>query len=241
MSEENDKPKLKLVPTDPVTRPDPKKPNIEKMRLWNRGDAGQWAMSREGIAGTYFAAAEDIETLLERFDAGIKVVGKEVGLDFDDFFASWVENDCMLSDEEGAKVLGEMERKLNDVFARQTKYEDFARIVDACDLYQHVHFARHAIAEEDAKGAAWMAALAAEAAVRMKGRSAEALLQAGYKHSVVAPAKKTEWHGLLVKAARRALKAGTPERKLVGLMHEQFNDHSMDAIRRALKKHKVLT
>ena len=217
------------------------KVDTSKMRLWNKGDAGQWAMSREGIAGTYFAAADDIAMLLDRFEAGYKLVGKECGIDFDDLFAEWIKNDCIFSGKKGDKMLKRINEGLQESVSRQSKYEDAARIVDSCDLYQQVCFTRDAIADDKAESAAWHAALAAEAAVRMKGRSAERLLKAGFMHSVVAPAKKTEWHKQLVKAAKRAKKTGIPERRLVGLMHEQFSEHSASAIRRALKKYGLLT
>ena len=64
-------------------------------------------------------------------------------------------------------------------------------------------------------------------------------VDSGYKHSVLAPLKKTEWHEPLIKAAKRELKAGTPERKIVGLMAEKFSK-SASQIRRVLKEKGVL-
>ena len=83
-------------------------------------------------------------------------------------------------------------------------------------------------------------AIASMLAIRLAGRSLERYVDSGYKHSVIAPSKKTEWHEPLIKAAKRELKAGTPERKIVGLMAARFPSKSESQIRRVLKNKGVL-
>ena len=172
---------------------------------------------------------------------GIKMVGKELDVDFDHIFRRWREKPKYYEnegqdDEDMEFLAGAMFKALEEQDTMQNSH----RVWDAMDLYQQVHLARWSLMDDDAKAAAWHCALAAEAAIKMKGRTAEKLLQSGFKHTVEPKAKQTEWHQSLVKAAKRELKAGTPERKIVGLMHQQFSSKSTDAIRRALKKHGVL-
>ena len=199
----------------------------EYLKIWSKESVGRWLESGEGIAGTSLLKANDVDGLLARFEVALHVVSNELEIDFDDIFGDFYGTAELTAEEKETKTRLSI-AKCFLAAQKQSSVLDAKRVFDALHLYQCVRYTRRSIELGDAEQAAFQCALATEAAIKLKGRTAEPLLEAGYKHSVLAPAKKTEWHDSLIKAVKRARRTGTPDRKLVGLMHEQFSDHSKE-------------
>lgn len=226
---------MSTIAKDDSAEERPPKLDPEKMRLWDMTDVGGWIKSRWGIVGSQFEAAEGIGELLDRFEAGIKLVEREFSVDFGEWLDDWIIS--VLSGEADEDKAKENREKLHERLREEEKdLSNVGRLVDAWDLYQWVNYTRANIAAEDAPSAAWTAALAAQAAIRLKGRTVESLLESGYKHSYVAPAKKTGWHADLVKAAERLRKNGIRANKIVGKLLAQFPDRSRSTIYRVLNE-----
>lgn len=163
------------------------------------------------------------------------MVGRELDVDIKAIYKEWEDDE-----NPDVNVTDRLINAIQDTANSQTDPISLYRFLDCAMMYQWIVFTRRAIENGDAKNAAWASALAAESAARLKGRSAEQFTISGYKHSYIAPMKKIQWHTQLIKAAERLRKNDTLDRSLVRLLHEQFPDHSKDAIRRALKSYGIL-
>ena len=222
-----------IAKDDTKKRKKPKASDISEKRLWEKEDFGHSShsiYSQDGIGRTHFELAGNIYGLLEKFDVAVAVVEREYGVDFDELI-----EECIRTASETDDLYMKVMDEFGLILKKQTGRLDFWRLIDAFDLYNCAGNVRRYIENEDAESAAYQAALAVQSAIRLKGRAAEALLASGYKHSVVAPSKKTAWHKDLVKAAERLRKNGTRDKKIVGKLLAQFPDRSRSTIYRILK------
>ena len=187
-----------------------------------------------------FEEATSIGDLFDSFERLARKVSLSLGLDVEEIVER-VERKrrTMFADHESYSAeLGDL---INDQFMEaRLQSEGVVQAMDITLLLESIGQSRRAIDGGHTELAAWDVAIASMLAIRLAGRPLERYVDSGYKHSVLAPAKKTEWHEPLIKAAKRELKAGTPERKIVGLMAAKFPSKSDSQIRRVLKEKGVL-
>ena len=186
-----------------------------------------------------FEEAMSVGDLLDSFERLARKVSLSLGLDVEEILER-VERKRRTMFVDSESYLAEWGDLINDEIIEARLLSD--GVVQAKDIFlllESIGQSRRAIEGGHTELAAWDVAIASMLAIRLAGRPLERYVDSGYKHSVLAPSKKTEWHEPLIKAAQLELKAGTPERKIVGLMAERF-PKSDSQIRRVLKEKGVL-
>jgi hypothetical protein len=201
-------------------------------------DIPEWATTVFGVSPdgkskalfTQFSAAEDIMSLLRSFIDLSTTVTKEIGLNVPELLSelgqaseSHYDKDRILRERIDSMVDGPNADWLKRAGP------------DLVYLYMQSTMAMSAIKRGESERGAWMTVIAAEIAFHLSLRGFEPALMAGYKQAVLAPAKKREWYPDLIKAAERLRKNGVPDRKIVGILREQFPDKSKSTIYRVLK------
>lgn len=187
-----------------------------------------------------FEEAETIDGLLDSFEKLARKVSLSLGIDVEEVLEREKRKKAaMFADyEEYAALLPDL---INDSCKEvRMEPEGVVKAMDITLLLEAIGQSRRAIEAGQTEFAALTAAVSSMFAIRLAGRPLERYVDSGYKHSVLAPAKKTGWHEKLIKAAKRELRAGTAERKIVGMMARIFPSKSESQIRRVLKENGVL-